>query len=309
MKALDELVDRQQVSVVCASINVKAIPKYNPEELDDSSMIQRIINVEKRLEQHSARLDENYARVADTKNDLEASSRCINNIQNEVQTSIKIANEAKECVDTHNSNVDDLINKIENNVKPTFAKVTGESRFNAQNAGSSGSGSGSGSSSRPGSDDADDAGGPWDTAGGRRGRRSNALNVAYNARPSNSATGDTARNTAQRRHTDSRQRADSNLHNRNAHRRSPFRYGTTRDAGQGRGLGAPLPSRFVVLERVMKDRAKQDIHDYMDLKNKELKTNIPVRSIKLMTKPESSYKKFLDEFSLEHYDIVRREEF
>ena len=48
---------------------------------------------------------------------------------------------------------------------------------------------------------------------------------------------------------------------------------------------------------------------YMDRKNKELKTNIPVRSIKLMTKPEASYKKYLVEFSLEHFEIVRREEF
>ena len=98
--ALDELIDRKQLSVICASTNVKGIPKYNPEELEDSSMVQRIIKLEKQMEQHSARLDENFARFADTKNDLEASTRSITNIQNEVQTSIKIATEAKECADT-----------------------------------------------------------------------------------------------------------------------------------------------------------------------------------------------------------------
>ena len=72
-KALDELVDRREVSVLCAFINVKAIPKYNPEELVDSSMIQRIIKLETIIKQHSARLDENYARVVDTKNEIDAS--------------------------------------------------------------------------------------------------------------------------------------------------------------------------------------------------------------------------------------------
>ena len=128
-------------------------------------------------------------------------------------------------------------------------------------------------------------------------------------RPSSGAVGGVARNTVQRSYTDRRQRADSNLHNRNTHRRAPYRYGSTRDSGQGSGLGAPLPSRYVVLERIKKEKTKQDVYDYVDTKNKELKTNIPVRSVKLMTKSEASYKTFLIEFSLEDYDTVRREEF
>ena len=211
-KALDELVDREQVSVICASINVKAIPRYNPEELEDSSMIQRIINVEKRIEQHSIRLDEYYARVADTQNEIEASTRSINNIQNDVQTSMKIANEAKECVDTHKNDVDDFINKIDTGIKPTFAKVAEESRSNVQNDGN------------VIVSESDDAGGPWHTAGRRR---FNARNVVNGNRPSSSTAGGVGGNTVQRSHTDRRQSADSNLQNRNTHRRSPYRYGST----------------------------------------------------------------------------------
>ena len=169
--------DRKQVSVICTSTNVKAVPRYNPEEVEDSSMIQRIINVEKILERHSARLDENYAHVADTKNHLEASTRSMNNIQNEVQTSLKIANEAKECVDTNTKGVTDLKSQIDNGDKPTFAKVAGESRSNVLNAVSVGG---------SGSDDADDAGGRWYTAGKSR---FNVRNVANGGRPSSSASG------------------------------------------------------------------------------------------------------------------------
>ena len=251
--------DRKQVSVICASTNVKAVPRYNPEEVEDSSMIQRIINVEKILERHSARLDENYAHVADTKNEIEASTRNINNIQNEVQTSLKIANEAKECVDTNTKGVTDLISQINKGNKPTFAKLAGESRSNEQNAFSVGG---------SGSDDADDAGGRWNTAGKSRFNAQNVVNGGP-GRPSSSASGGAARGSVQRNNTDRRQRADSNLHNRNVHNRSPYRYRTTIADGQVRGLGAPLPSRYVVLERVMNDRTKQDIHDYMERKSKK----------------------------------------
>ena len=37
--------------------------------------------------------------------------------------------------------------------------------------------------------------------------------------------------------------------------------------------------------------------------------NITIRSIKLMSKPDSFYKRMLVEFTLEHFNIVRSEEF
>ena len=61
----------------------------------------------------------------------------------------------------------------------------------------------------------------------------------------------------------------------------------------------------MVLERIKKQRTKQDLHDYIKWKN----NNIPIRSIKLMSKPDSFYKRMLVEFSLEHFNIVRNEEF
>ena len=47
-------------------------------------------------------------------------------MQNEVQTSIKIATEAKECADTQKKS------KIETGDMPSFANVAGKSRFNAR---------------------------------------------------------------------------------------------------------------------------------------------------------------------------------
>ena len=119
-EAFKELKDRKKVSVICASTNLRVIPKYNPEELEDKSMLQRIINIEKILNQHSTRLDENLARVAENKNDIEASSKSITNMQNEVQTSIKISNEARVFADIHKSDVDELKTKIDSGNMPTW---------------------------------------------------------------------------------------------------------------------------------------------------------------------------------------------
>ena len=83
---------------------------------------------------------------------------------------------------------------------------------------------------------------------------------------------------------------------------APSRYGSTK---YNNHFGAPLPSRYVVLERIKPEKTKKDLHDYIKWKN----NNIPIRSIKLMSKPDSFYKQMLVEFSLEHFNIVRSEEF
>ena len=84
--------------------------------------------------------------------------------------------------------------------------------------------------------------------------------------------------------------------------RAPARYGSTKVRDS---FAVPLPSRFVVIERVKPEITKEAVRAYIRFKN----DNVPVRSIKLMSQPDQIYKRYLIEVSIEHYNIVRREEF
>ena len=73
--------------------------------------------------------------------------------------------------------------------------------------------------------------------------------------------------------------------------------------GIGTSMGAPLPSRYVVIERVQDRITKEDVKEYMGKKNMEL------RSIKLMSREDSMFKRYLLEISVKNVDIVVSEEF
>ena len=68
-------------------------------------------------------------------------------------------------------------------------------------------------------------------------------------------------------------------------------------------MGAPLPSRFVVFERVMRDTTKAEVMKHTDWRRVDL------RSIKLMSGEDSLFKRYLLEFSVEHKDKVLNETF
>ena len=101
--------DDKSITVICASINIKSIPKFNPEELDHSSMLERILKLENSVLDHNNRLDENYARITENKNQIEATNKAITHVKDEVETSLTLANESKEDVIQHN--------KVESEVK------------------------------------------------------------------------------------------------------------------------------------------------------------------------------------------------
>ena len=248
-EAFDTL-DSKSISVICAASNIIDLPKYNPEEVELTSMLERIINIENKLEEHSSRLDENYARVTKNKSEIDENKRNIANAHNEVQTSIKIANETRAHVDEQKSDVNVLKDKIESDRKPSYA-------------------------------------------GAARGNRSNARNVK--SHPQENRTQDSA--------TD-RQNEVKHPRKYNGNR-PPSRYGTTVATDGCKKFGMPLPSRYVVIERIVKGITKQDIYDYVKWKN----NNIPIRSIKVMAKADSYYERYLVEVSLEHFGIINKEDF
>ena len=87
--------------------------------------------------------------------------------------------------------------------------------------------------------------------------------------------------------------------------RPPARYGTTNATGTNYNFGMPLPSRYVVIERVTKGTKREEINDYIKWKN----SDVPIRAIKFMSKSDSYYERLLIEVSLEHISIVKKEEF
>ena len=70
-------------------------------------------------------------------------------------------------------------------------------------------------------------------------------------------------------------------------------------------MGAPLPSRFLVIERIQRSIQKEDLCGHIKYKN----SHIAIRTLKLMSKNDSLYKRFLLEVSLEHFDRVIQENF
>ena len=297
-----ELLDSKSVSVVCATSNVKAMPKYNPEELDEGSMLERIMLIEATLSEHKVRLDENLARVTENKCDLEAKSRSIINVQNDVQTSIKLANESKEDLNKHKSDINQLKDTVGSANSPTWAGIAGAGVSHARNVGVTGArpavtvskcSVGIGASHSAIGNAHEDT--HTDTRSSRNPLPGGGRGQGYNNNGFNNR--------------DSQNNNYNNGYNNSGYnsggpppRRAPSRYGSTWSSVR---FGAPLPSRYVVIERLLPHITKQCMHDYIKWKNH----NVSIRSTKLMSRPDSLYKRYLVEVSLEHYDIVRREQF
>ena len=70
-------------------------------------------------------------------------------------------------------------------------------------------------------------------------------------------------------------------------------------------MGAPIPSRFVVIERVRKDITKAIIKEHIEPKN----NNIEVRDLKTMSLGRTTYTSFLLEVSCLHLAKVMHESF
>ena len=97
------------------------------------------------------------------------------------------------------------------------------------------------------------------------------------------------------------QKGGNNYGNKQQQKRSI--YGSSAGNGSGVNMGAPLPSRFVVIERIKRNVMKSDVKRHSDWKN------VNLRSIKLMSKEDSMFKRYLLEVSVEHVHNVISGEF
>lgn len=78
------------------------------------------------------------------------------------------------------------------------------------------------------------------------------------------------------------------------------------NAGSGRPrLGAPPPSRFLVIARVMKDRTTDDVNNYI----KDIDSSIEIRSLFKISHDEAPFHKFKLEVSVADYNKVSNRTF
>ena len=255
-----ETLDKKRVNICCVADKVKLLPKCNPEEFELTSIMERIIQLEKKTEVNAKRIDESYAREIDSNNAVEASKRDIILAQTEVQSCMKIVNDTMVDVKKQETNVENVKSELES-VKLSYAqKAASGGRSLARNAVQD-----EVSRELPAGNTGD-----WITVSRGRGQHSRGH---------------------QNNRQQQQQRGNGN------YRRSY--YGNR----NGTDMGAPLPSRFVVIERLRKEITKERVKSYMAESRTEL------RSVKLMSREESLCNRYLLEISVENLESVLCEKF
>ena len=241
---------------------MKRLPKYNPEEVELTSLLERIIQLENKTDENSKRLDESYAREIQGKSVVEEAKQDIIKAKSEVENVAKIVNDTREDVKKQESNIESAKSEIESVKKVTYAQKAQDGRSNVQSVVPV--------EDPSGSDD-------WQTVSRGRGQQSRShQNNGYNNRHHHRGNGNSRRSY----------------------------YGTAKENGSGSSMGAPLPSRYVVIERVNIGITKADVKKHMEEKRK-----IKLKSVKLMSGEESMFKRYLLEISVEHLDTVVHEKF
>ena len=194
------VLDKKDIVVICVADNVKLLPKFHPEELELSSILERLLKLENKTEDHEKRLDHNVAIGIKHTGDIEDSRKLVQNIDNEVKNCIKIVADTRSEVRTHEDNVTLLQTVIEQE-KISYANTIKNGRSDGRNV----------------------------TSGSQHlhfGNRSNNNNGSMmNSRPQMKSYYGSSKS------------------------------GTT----NSKEMGAPLPSRFIVVERVPRHISKEDI--------------------------------------------------
>ena len=248
-----ETLDKKQVNICCVADKVKLLPKCNPEEFELTSILERIIKLEKKTEVNAKRIDESYAREIDSNNAMEDSKREIDLAKTDVQSCMKIVNDTIVDVRKQETNVETVKSELES-VKISYAQKAAS------------------------------------------GSRSLAQNVVQGEVPSELPTGNTGEWITVGRGQQSRG------HQNNGHQQQQRGNGNYRRSyygnRNGTDMGAPLPSRFVVIERLRKEITKERVKSYMAESRTEL------RSVKLMSREESLCNRYLLEISVENLESV-----
>ena len=242
--------DKKEIVVKCVADKIKLLPKFNPEELELTSILERLLKLEVKIEDHENRLDQGLATEIKQAGEIEDTKKQVQNVDKEVKNCMSIVDDTRNEIQTQESKVTSLKTVIQQD-KLSYANIikNGGSEWQTMNSSSNGS--------------------QYKNNSGNRGNTINGFNN-YRRPQVKSYYG-------------------------------ASKTGTT----NSKDMGAPLPSRFIVIERVRRHISKDDISGHISFKNK----HIEVRSVKLMSKNDSQYKRYLLEVPVNQLDTVINENF
>ena len=253
---------------ICAK-NLRRVPRFNPEEAENTSMLERIIKLEEAMiaekSTHLAligRTSKLEEKVFNGTESLENKLTQVNDNLTKTETQVvKMSNEVinidKE-VKSQKSSFSDAIKSTLSQIKNTSNNTALNGSNNITNMSVNRQANQFNSHSQ---DTSNSQNNDWRVAGENKKRKKALLGTA---RPVSAASGSTSKI-----------------------------------------FGAPPPSRHYVLERVMKEITNEDLIAYMNNKNSELE----VRSLECMSHENSIYKKYKLEISVEDCKLIYAPDF
>ena len=265
--------DDHDISLNICAKNLKRVPKFNPEESENTSMLERIIKIEEsmRMEKdthialigRTSKLEEKVFNGSESpENKLSLVNDNLNKTESQI---VKVSNEVinidKEVKSQKNTFSDVLktsLSQFNNNSTANNNNSNNNNRYNnlAANGGNNMGANNLGSMTNN-----NEQNNEWRVAGENRRRKKAILGTA---RPIPAVSGSTSKI-----------------------------------------FGAPPPSRHFVLERVRKEITEDDLIAYINNKNNELE----VRTLECLSHEESLYKKFKFEISVEDCKIIYAPDF
>ena len=265
--------DDHEISVNTCAKNLRRVPRYNPEEAEKTSMMERIIQLEEAMNAEKSthlaligRTSKLEEKVFNGTESLENKLTQVND--NLTKTETQVAKMSKEFI-----NIDKEIKSQKSSFSDALKSTL--SQINNKNNG---------------------RGNTTPTTGGNSTANSSGNNQSNQSNGNSQNTNDNGNNDWQV--------AGANK------RRKKAVLGTGRPVPAGLGstskiFGAPPPSRHYVLERVRAEITKEDLTVYINNKNSELE----VRSLECMSHEDARYKKYKIEISVEDCKIVYAPDF
>ena len=262
--------DDHDISIIICASNIKRLPKFNPEEAEHTSMLERLIKLEESIktdrESHinlmtrTCKLEEKVFQGAES---LENKLNLVKSDLSKTDTQVvKMSNEVQN-IDKEIKTQTTLINDQPNAQKSSYSGVVKNFR----------------------------------PINNRNGANRQSINNNNNSNNNNLDN-------------DINNRNDNDIINDNnsedgwqhiARKKRKALVGTARPGIVGtKVMGAPPPSRHFVIERVLNETTQEDLTAHIKSRNSE----IEIRSLTCMSHKDSRYKKFKLEISVEDCKIV-----
>ena len=123
--------DKKKIVVQCVADNIKLLPKFNPEELELSAILERLLKLEVKIEDHENRLDQGLAVEIKQASEIEVTKKLVQNVDNEVKNCMSIVDDTRSEVKIQENNVTSLQTVIQQE-KLSFAGMVKSGRSDIQ---------------------------------------------------------------------------------------------------------------------------------------------------------------------------------